>query len=182
MKKIPLLIISLLICLFFDTVNSKRIISVKPPYPEGGYSAVQENIEYPAICVCAGIELCLWVEVRIDSKGEADSVSFRKNPTKDIKESVVSAIQSVKWKPAYADGKPIIAKVEFPILFFLTRDSKREYIMRKTDVSNFMVPLLWLLMRHLMSQLMSINHIVVICKYMKELFLFSARRQDILLG
>lgn len=58
MKKILLLIISFLICLFFATAKSEKTISVKPAYPEGGYSALQENIEYPAICARAGIELC----------------------------------------------------------------------------------------------------------------------------
>lgn len=137
MKKILLLIISFLICLFFATAKSEKTISVKPAYPEGGYSALQENIEYPAICARAGIELCLWVEVRIDSKGEADSVNFKKNPRQDMKEAIMSAIQTMKWIPATVDGEPVTSKIEFPILFCLTVDSKREIVWRKSHTPTF---------------------------------------------
>jgi hypothetical protein len=139
MKKIPLLIISLLICLFFDTVNSKRIISVKPPYPEGGYSAIQENVEYPHIAVIASLEGKFMAVVEIDSEGNVTSVDLEgeKPGRSDFLARAKSGINSVKWRPAYTNGKPIASEVKFPLLFFLLRDSKGEYLKPVDEVPTF---------------------------------------------
>ena len=137
MKKILLLVISLLICLFFDTAKSERTIKVEPPYPEGGYEAIQEKIEYPAIGVMACIEGRIWIKAEIDSVGNVVSVKIISGLTPDLDQATITAIKSAKWISATADGKSVSSKIKIPVCFFLVDDPEKERMVSETATPEF---------------------------------------------
>ena len=137
MKKILLLIISLLICLFFGTAKSERTIKVKPPYPEGGYESIQEKITYPTIAYRAGIEGRIWLKAEIDSVGKAISVKSISRLSYDLDNTAIKAIKSVKWIPATVDDKPVSSKIKIAVHFFLVDDPEKERMMSETEIHEF---------------------------------------------
>lgn len=137
MKKILLLMVCLSFFLLFDTAKSKKTVSVKPPYPKGGYESIQEKITYPTIAYRAGIEGRIWLKAEIDSVGKAISVKLITGLTHDLNVAAIEAIKSVKWIPATVDDKPVSSKIKIAVHFFLVDDPEKERMMSETEIPEF---------------------------------------------
>lgn len=92
----------------------------KPPEPIGGFEKIHRNLVYPELAQKAGIEGTVTVQARIDEKGDViDTRILVPLKNSECNEAAVAAIKSVKWKPAQADGKPIVAWIAVPVRFRL---------------------------------------------------------------
>jgi len=91
-----------------------------PPKPIGGYKLIQKNLIYPELAQKAGIEGQVTVYARIDENGDViDTKILVPLGKSGCNEAAVTAIKSVKWKPARANGKPVTVWVSVPVKFKL---------------------------------------------------------------
>ena len=92
----------------------------KPPEPIGGFEKIHRNLVYPELAQKAGIEGTVTVQARIDENGDViDTRILIPLGNSGCNEAAVAAIKSVKWKPAQADGKPIVVWIAVPVRFRL---------------------------------------------------------------
>ncbi|MFQ5823721.1 MAG: energy transducer TonB [bacterium] len=92
----------------------------EPPYPIGGFTAIQRALKYPEIARKAGIEGRVIVQVLVSEKGKVIRTKIIKSlGHSGCDEAAVSAIKSVKWKPALQRDKPVKVWVAIPVIFRL---------------------------------------------------------------
>ncbi|HEX9654257.1 MAG TPA: energy transducer TonB [bacterium] len=92
----------------------------EPPSPIGGFSAIQRALKYPEIARKAGIEGKVIVQVLVSEKGEViDTRVIKSLGHGGMDDAAVSAIRSVKWKPALQRDKPVKVWVAIPVIFKL---------------------------------------------------------------
>ena len=92
----------------------------KPPEPIGGFATIQKNLVYPELARKAGIEGTVTVYARIGENGDViDTKILRPLGESGCNEAAVTAIKSVRWKPAQANGKPVAVWVSVPVRFKL---------------------------------------------------------------
>jgi len=90
------------------------------PQPIGGFGAIQRALVYPEIARKAGVEGRVVVNCLIDEKGNVIRTKILKSlGNNGCDEAAVSAIQSVKWKPAKQRDKPVKVWIGIPVVFKL---------------------------------------------------------------
>ena len=91
-----------------------------PPQPIGGFAAIQRNLKYPEIARKAGVEGRVTVHVQIDEKGKVCKTKILQSlGNNGCDEAAVTAIKSVKWKPAMQRDRPVKVWVAIPVVFKL---------------------------------------------------------------
>ena len=90
----------------------------KPPYPVGGFKAIQKKVYYPSLAHRAGIEgtVILYAQIGFDGKVKRTKVVKPLGNT-GCNESAIQAVKSVKWKPALQNNKPVTVWVSVPVKF-----------------------------------------------------------------
>lgn len=92
----------------------------EPPSPIGGFAAIQRALKYPEIARKAGIEGKVIVQVLVSEKGDVVNTKIVKSlGHSGMDEAAVSAIRSVRWKPALQRDKPVKVWVAIPVIFKL---------------------------------------------------------------
>ncbi|MFQ5823844.1 MAG: energy transducer TonB [bacterium] len=92
----------------------------EPPQPIGGFAAIQRALKYPEIARKVGIEGRVIVHVLVSEKGEVIQTKILKSlGHSGCDEAAVTAIRSVKWKPALQRDKPVKVWVSIPVIFKL---------------------------------------------------------------
>ena len=90
------------------------------PQPIGGFAAIQRNLVYPEIARKAGVEGRVVVNCLIDEKGSVIRTKILKSlGNNGCDEAAVTAIKSVKWKPAKQRDKPVKVWIGIPVVFKL---------------------------------------------------------------
>ena len=78
------------------------------PKPVGGYEAIQKHLIYPKIARKAGIQGRVLIMAQIDNQGDVISTKVKESlGPNGCDEAAITAIKSVKWKPAMKDNKPV---------------------------------------------------------------------------
>jgi len=97
-------------------------VESNPPEPVGGLLAIQQHLIYPAAARSAKIEGVVFLQILVLENGEIGEVKVLKTPAADmgLEEAAVIAVKSVKWKPAFARGRPIKTWIGLPVQFSLT--------------------------------------------------------------
>lgn len=91
-----------------------------PPQPNGGFAAIQKNLDYPELAQKAGIEGTVTVQARIDENGDViDTRILVPLGNSGCNEAAVEAIKSLKWKPAKQKDKPVAVWITVPVRFKL---------------------------------------------------------------
>jgi protein TonB len=92
----------------------------EPPEPIGGFAAIQKNLVYPEIARKAGVEGRVFIKVLIDQQGRVvDTQVVKSLGNNGCDEAAISAIKSVRWKPAKQRDKPVKVWVSIPVVFML---------------------------------------------------------------
>lgn len=92
----------------------------EPPTPIGGFGAIQRALKYPEIARKAGIEGRVTVHVLVSENGRVVRTKILQSlGHTGCDEAAVSAIKSVKWKPAMQRDKPVKVWVAIPVIFKL---------------------------------------------------------------
>jgi len=90
------------------------------PAPIGGFTAIHRALKYPEIARKAGIEGRVIVNVLVSEKGHVVQTKIMKSlGHSGCDDAAVSAIRSVKWKPAMQRDKPVKVWVAIPVIFRL---------------------------------------------------------------
>ena len=92
----------------------------EPPVPIGGYPAIQRALVYPEIAQRAGVEgtVMIWAKVGTDGVVKSTRVMRSLGPN-GCDEAAMTAIKSVKWKPAMQRDRPVEVWVAVPVKFQL---------------------------------------------------------------
>jgi protein TonB len=98
----------------------------EPPFPIGGYAAMQANLRYPDLARKAGIEARVIVGVLVDEKGNSIKTQVLKSSGSPLRfdEAACDALLTVKWKPAVQRDRPVKVWVSVPVVFKLTNTQK----------------------------------------------------------
>ena len=92
----------------------------EPPTPIGGYSAIHKHLVYPDIARQAGIEGRVLVYAQVDENGHVVRTRVMQSlGPNGCDEAAVTAIKSVKWKPAMQRDRPVKVWVAIPVVFKL---------------------------------------------------------------
>src|SRR3990172_1307727 len=92
----------------------------EPPEPIGGFAAIQRNLVYPEIARKAGVEGRVFVKVLIDQQGRVvDTQVIKSLGNNGCDEAAISAIKSVRWRPAKQRDRPVKVWVSIPVMFML---------------------------------------------------------------
>ena len=92
----------------------------EPPAPIGGFAAIQRALKYPEIARKAGLEGRVIVQVLVSETGKVVKTRVIKSlGHSGMDEAAVSAIRSVRWKPALQRDKPVKVWVAIPVIFRL---------------------------------------------------------------
>ena len=90
------------------------------PFPIGGYTAIQREVEYPEIGRKAGIEGTVLLHVRIEADGSVRHVKvLRALDIDSFTNAAIKAVKTVKWEPGKQRDQAIAVWVSVPIRFEL---------------------------------------------------------------
>lgn len=85
----------------------------EPPFPEGGMASIGREIaRLPHKVLTQGLVV---ITVRVDEKGEGQSVSIHKTPDDGLAKSIAAIVTQAKYKPAKCAGTP--CAMDFPFIF-----------------------------------------------------------------
>lgn len=90
-----------------------------PPMPIGGFQKIQENLIYPEIARKAGIQGKIIINALINEQGFIEDFTFLESDLFELNHVAVMALLSVKWKPAFKEGRPQKIWAGIPIIFRL---------------------------------------------------------------
>ncbi len=88
------------------------------PMPIGGFEAIQRALKYPDFARKAGVEGEVKVMVQVDENGNVTNHKVVV-PLVGCDEAAVTAIKSVKWRPAMQRDRPVKVWVMIPVEFRL---------------------------------------------------------------
>lgn len=109
----------------------------KAPEPIGGFSAIQNNLEYPELARRAGIQGQVIVHILIDSLGNVtDSKVLRSLGDNGCDEAAVAALTKTEWEPAQMKGERISVWVSVPVIFKLKEQAANMSSIRGTVTDN----------------------------------------------
>jgi len=89
------------------------------PQPVGGLKAIQEKIHFTEIAKRAGIEGTVYIEAKIDKKGNVVDAIVKKGLGAGLNEEALNAVLSTKFHPGRQRGKPVNVRMVIPIKFVL---------------------------------------------------------------
>ncbi len=95
------------------------IVAEEMPEPIGGIKAIQQKVKYPKEAKVNGIEGRVFVKAYIDTSGTVVKTEIIRGIGHGCDEAAVSAVEKVKFTPAYYDGEKTNVQVTVPILFKL---------------------------------------------------------------
>lgn len=97
---------------FFEAVEEM-------PSPIGGIKAIQEKVHYTEIARRANVEGTVFIEARIDKKGNIIDAFVKKGLGAGLDGEALNAVLSTKFIPGKQRGKPVNVKIVIPIKFVL---------------------------------------------------------------
>ena len=89
------------------------------PAPIGGIKAIQEKVHYTEIAKRALVEGTVYIEARIDKKGNIVDAFVKKGLGAGLDKEALNAVLSTKFTPGKQRGKPVNVKIVIPIKFVL---------------------------------------------------------------
>ncbi len=89
------------------------------PAPVGGIKAIQEKVHYTEIARRAGVEGTVYIEARIDKKGNVIDAFVKKGLGAGLDEEALKAVLNTRFIPGKQRGKPVNVKMIIPIKFVL---------------------------------------------------------------
>jgi len=111
--------------------GNQEIFKLEASSAVGGYSSLQDSIEYPPILWRAGAEAAFRANARISSTGEVLSVEFKPLLGDSFTRfdflffpEVSDNIYSARWRPAKVDEKAISCRVSIPFVFMEISNTK----------------------------------------------------------
>ncbi len=94
----------------------------KPPFPVGGFAAIQRNLRYPESARKAKVEGTVILYVFINENGEVERTKIMKSlgGNSECDAAAIEAIKSVKWEPARQRDKKVGVWIAVPVKFKLS--------------------------------------------------------------
>jgi len=89
------------------------------PSPVGGLKTLQEKVHYTEIARRAGVEGTVYIEAKIDKKGNVVDAVVKKGLGAGLDGEALNAVKSTKFEPGKQRGKPVNVKMVIPIKFVL---------------------------------------------------------------
>jgi periplasmic protein TonB len=89
------------------------------PQPVGGLKALQEKVHYTEIARRAEIEGTVYIEAKIDKKGNVVDAVVKKGLGAGLDEEALNAVLLTKFNPGKQRGKPVNVKMVIPVKFVL---------------------------------------------------------------
>jgi len=89
------------------------------PEPVGGLKSLQEKVHYTEIARKAGIEGTVYIQAKIDKKGNVVEATLLKGLGGGLDEEALNAVKSTKFHPGEQRGRPVNVKMVIPIKFVL---------------------------------------------------------------
>jgi hypothetical protein len=134
-----LLLIALLSQTYGQSINED--INLVYPEPVGGKKVLLDSISYPDLARKAHIESAFIANISIDSSGTIKKISFKSLFSDSLQKLdslfisyVKPRLHTVKWNPAYIDGKPISIDFSIPFVFILRSSKRQNYEFIKKDL------------------------------------------------
>ena len=109
--------------------KTKKILPYDtPPEPVGGYKELYKKIRYPEAASLVYGEATVTIQTKVNDQGKVVDYQV-KEPygSGEFVKSAVDAIKSIKWHPAFLQGKAVEAWFTVPIHYKLS-DGKRKVI------------------------------------------------------
>jgi len=97
---------------FFEAVEEM-------PAPIGGIKAIQEKVHYTELAKRALVEGTVYIEARIDKKGNIIDALVKKGLGVGLDEEALNAVLTTKFVPGKQRGRPVNVKMVIPIKFVL---------------------------------------------------------------
>lgn len=97
---------------FFEAVEEM-------PTPIGGIRAIEDKVHYTEIARRALVEGTVYIEARIDKKGNIIDAIVKKGLGAGLDEEALNAVLLTKFIPGKQRGKPVNVKIVIPIKFVL---------------------------------------------------------------
>ncbi len=95
-------------------------LAVLLPQPVGGYGALVDSVEYPALAALAGFEGMVVIRAYIDLDSTAKNFTVISGSAVDIfYDSAVSALTRIKWVPGKVDNCSVGLFVDIPFHYML---------------------------------------------------------------
>jgi TonB family protein len=92
-----------------------------PPWPIGGFRAIQENIVFPEAAKAAGVNGRVIVQVLVDEEGNVPMTRIMKVDSALIgtgcEEAAIDAVERTGWEPANQGDMPVKVWVAVPVIF-----------------------------------------------------------------
>lgn len=89
------------------------------PAPIGGLKSIQEKVHYTEIARRAGVEGTVYIEARIDKKGNVVDAFVKKGLGAGLDAEALNAVLATKFIPGRQRGKPVNVKMTIPVKFIL---------------------------------------------------------------
>jgi protein TonB len=89
------------------------------PTPIGGLNSIQEKVHYTEIARRAGVEGTVFIEARIDKKGNVADAIVKKGLGAGLDEEALNAVLLTKFNPGKQRGKAVNVKMVIPVKFVL---------------------------------------------------------------
>jgi len=132
MKRVIYLILVLTICLAAQDEKTKKkdgepvyfVAVEKMPEIIGGMQALASNVIYPGEAKEKGIEGKVFLRVKINEKGEVDSIAIIKGAHELLDQAAIEAVKKTKFTPGEQRGKKVKVEISVPIMFKLAKEKK----------------------------------------------------------
>jgi protein TonB len=89
------------------------------PAPVGGLKSLLEKLHYTEIAKRAGVEGTVYIQAKIDKKGDVVDAVVLKGLGAGLDEEALNAVKTTKFIPGKQRGRPVNVKMVIPIKFVL---------------------------------------------------------------
>ena len=95
------------------------LVCEKMPEIKGGLKALSKIIKYPKEAKKLGVQGVVYVQFIVDEKGAVVDPKLIRKLGAGCDEEALRALEKLKFKPGYVQGKPVKARFTLPIRFAL---------------------------------------------------------------
>jgi len=102
-------------------IDDENIFEVveEMPAPVGGLKTIQEKVHFTEIARRAGVEGTVYIEARIDKKGNVIDAFVKKGLGAGLDAEALNAVKSTLFIPGKQRGRPVNVKMTIPVKFVL---------------------------------------------------------------
>lgn len=91
----------------------------RPPEPEGGWGALYQAIDYPAVARAKQQQGVVMIQAVVNQAGGLERPRVVMSVSPELDDEALRVVKSLTFKPAIKNGQPIRSRIRLPIQFHL---------------------------------------------------------------